>query len=70
MHRLILTVGEGFEVVAAAAASIVLTVLAITKTVLTVHADQSGWDATATTPRRGSEADDSTRENGGVAAWV
>lgn len=68
MHRLILTVGKGFEVVAAAVASIVLTVLAVTKTVLTVHADQSAWGATATT--RGSEPDDSTRENGGVAAWV
>jgi len=70
MHRHILTVGKGFEVVAAAVASIVLTVLAITKTVLTVHADQSEWDATATATGTGSEADDSTRENGGVAAWA
>ena len=70
MHRLILTVGKGFEVVAAAVASIVLTVLAVTKTVLTVHADQSAWGATSTVTTRGSEADDSTRENGGVATWV
>jgi hypothetical protein len=70
MHRLILTVDKGFDVVAAAAASIVLTVLAITKTVLTVHADQSTWGATATATTRGSEAEDSTHENGGVATWV
>jgi hypothetical protein len=70
MHRLVLTVSKGFEVVAAAVASIVLTVLVITKTVLTVHADQSAWGATATATTRGSEPDDSTRENGGVAAWV
>ncbi|MFB6256159.1 MAG: hypothetical protein ABEH58_05440 [Haloplanus sp.] len=58
MHRLARTVRKGFEVVAAAAASIVLTVVTVTATVLTVHADQSGWDPKATPTAWRSEADD------------
>jgi hypothetical protein len=68
MDRPTLPVGTRFEVVAAAVASIVLTVLAVTKAILTVHADQSQWDATAARPPAAD--DDSTRENGGGTGWV
>jgi hypothetical protein len=69
MPRSVLTVGKGGEVVAAAVTSIVLTVLAITKTILTVHADQVGWEATAV-PRTPEADDEPTRERGGGAAWA
>jgi hypothetical protein len=67
MHRLIRTVGGGTEVVAAAA-SIVLTVLALTSSVLTVHADQTGWAETTVTPTPGPVGD-IAHSNGGGSAW-
>jgi len=69
MRRLKPTIGKGTEVVTAAVTSIVLTVLALTRTVLTVHADQTGWDETAVapTPAPTGEAD---HTNGGESAWV
>jgi hypothetical protein len=67
MRRLTPTIGRGTEVVAAAVTSIVLTVLAMTRTVLAVHADQTGWDETAVAP---TPVDESDRTNGGGSAWV
>jgi hypothetical protein len=69
MHRLTPTIGRGIEVVAAAVTSIVLTVLAMTRTVLAVHADQTGWDETAVAPTP-TPVDESDRTNGGGSAWA
>jgi hypothetical protein len=67
MNRPRLAVCDGVEFLAAAVASIVLTVLTLLSTVLTVHADQTEWAATA--PTLGACADDATREDGGASAW-
>jgi len=69
MHRLIPIVGKGAEVVAAAVTSIVLTVLALTSTVLTVHADQTVWTEMTATPTLAADTD-ADDENGGGTAWV
>ena len=67
MNRSRLSVGEGAKVVAAAITSIVLTVLALLRTVLTVHADQTEWVTTAPTP--GVRPDEPAEENGGAPVW-
>ncbi|AZH25035.1 hypothetical protein [Haloplanus aerogenes] len=69
MHRLIPTVGKGAEVVAAAVTSIVLTVLALTRGILAVHADQTEWAETTVTSTPAPAADGG-HENGGESAWV
>jgi len=69
MHRLIPRVGEGTAVVAAAVTSIVLTVLALIRGVLAVHADQTGWTETTVTPTP-ADTDERGVENGGDPAWV
>jgi hypothetical protein len=68
MHRLIRTVGRVTGVVAAAATSIVLTVLALTRSVLTVHADQTGWAEATITPTP-DPVGDIDRSNGGGSTW-
>jgi len=68
MNRFRLVVGEGSEALAAAVASIVLTVLTLLRTVLRVHADQCEWAATAPTPS--AHRDELTDENGGASVWV
>jgi len=66
MNRLRLAAGA--ETIAAAVASIVLTVLTLLRTVLTVHADQIEWKATA--PTSGPHPDERAGENGGASVWV
>jgi len=64
MNRLIRTVGR----VVAAATSIVLAVLALTSSVLTVHADQEEWAEVTATPVT-APVDHGDFENGGGSAW-
>ena len=69
MHRPIPTIGRGAETVTAAVTSIVLTVLAMTRAVPTVHADRTEWEAVAIAPTP-AQADEFTPTTGGESPWA
>jgi hypothetical protein len=69
MDQFITRIGDGGEVVAAAVASIVLTVLATISTVLRVHADQTEWAEMSSTAEMGP-VDHGDVGNGGGSTWV